>query len=132
MSTETLSQFARESLRPLADLMAGSQGLLATCRAIKQSAIGKQLHTALGTTAANLWRAAEWTDADYAAISGVDQVIDGTADAGQVPYTVRSLIQSLRVIAALNAMLEANPAIEVLFAAYATNPRFQLRSAAGV
>ena len=114
-----LLSFCNESVRPVADRLGG---LLPLPVAVLDAAVGKGLCEVLGTTPTDLTRAQSWTDADYTAL-GAPQPITGSDSGGRTLLTNHDVIGVLRVLAAVKAMIDANPARGPLVGKVAVNPR---------
>lgn len=114
-----LRSFCDDTLRPLGDLLAGLMPAIGT---IIAAATGKGIPGLVGTDSAALFRPAEWLAADYAA-TGAPQPVVGADAGGRNARTHHDVIALLRAVAALKAMVDANPSFPALIAGWAVNPR---------
>lgn len=114
-----LTSFCNETLRPLADLLAG---VLNTPTTVLNAVAGKDLAAVLGTTDAEINRAESWGPEDYAKL-GEPQVIADSDSGGRTELTNYDVVAILRVIVVLKLMMGANPQLGPLVAKFAVNPR---------
>lgn len=112
-----LLNFVNESVRPVADRLAG---LLPLPDAILNACIGQGLCEVLGTTPEDLL-AGPWTDEMYQAVP-VDAIV-GSDGGGRTLLTNHHVIGILRVLAAVKYLADSNPALGPLLGAVAVNPR---------
>lgn len=113
-----LNAFNDQTLRPATDLISGILDLLDK---IPNAAAGKGIPEILGTTTEKLLQAAEWTDADYAAVT--QMTIKGSDSDGRNLLTNWDDIGVLRAIITLQLMVAAHPNLRRLIARVARNPR---------
>lgn len=110
--------FGNETIRPTSDLLATIASLPDK---ILAAAVGKGIPELLGTTSDKLLQAAEWTDADYAAI--VQQDITGSDSDNRVMLTNYDFIQLSRVLVVLKSLISLHPTLPQLFGKMAVNPQ---------
>mgnify|MGYP006921389712 CR=1 FL=1 len=113
-----LLAFCNETVRPTSDKVAA---LLPLPDVILAAAAGKGLSAILGTTDAKLMQPTPWADADYAAIPQ-DSIV-GTDSGARTLLTNWDVIGFLRVMVALNGMIDTHPTLPGLIGKIAVNPR---------
>lgn len=118
ITNDVLLNFCNETVRTTADRLAG---LLPVPVAVINAAVGQGIAALLGTTDAVLFRAEPWTNTEYAAVEL--QTITNSNSGGRTTLTNHHVIGILRALAAVKAMVDANPALGPLVAAVAVNPR---------
>lgn len=114
-----LLAFVNDTVRNLGDRLAG---LLPVPVAVLNAVAGQGHSATLGTTDDKLFQTATWTADDYTAL-GAPQPIAGSDASGRTLLTNYDVIGIVRVMVALKAMADANPALGPLVAKVAVNPR---------
>lgn len=114
-----LLKFVDETVRPLADLLAG---ILETPTAYADALVGQGHAATLGTDDATLLRAEAWVDADYAAL-GAPQVVTGSDSGARTLLTNYDVVGLSRVVVVLKNLIAANPSLGPLVRKMAVNPR---------
>lgn len=116
-----LLKFCNETVRPVADRLAG---LLPLLDSVRDAVVGQGHAAVLGTDDATLLRGPDhpWMEADYAAV-GAPQAIVGSDSDGRSLLTNHDIIAFVRVMAALRGMKTANPNLGPLMGKLAVNPR---------
>ncbi len=113
-----LLNFVNETVRPLADRIAGITTLLdPIIGAVQGQGIGERL----GTTSTLLTRAAEWTETEYGSFA--PETITGTDSGGRQLLNAHHVAAVLRVAAFLKGEFDANPMLMQVLGAVAVNPR---------
>ncbi len=110
--------FCNETLRPLADMLAG---LIIVPAEIIATVKGKGLSTILGTDDITLLRQQAWTTDDYKAVS-FGEVI-GSDSGGRTLCSNIDMLAILRVAIALDEMINADSNLKPLIAKWAVNPK---------
>lgn len=117
-----LTTFCNESIRPIADRLAG---LIHLPKQVIATMKGKGLIEVLGTDEAALLRNGllqPWSNEDYMAL-GAPQEITNSGDSSRPTLTNYDVIGLVRVLVTLQNMIDANPLLPSLVGKIAVNPR---------